>query len=106
MQTYLSESPTPVNRTVFFPVQDTRQPASCWQRLARQYPTLRILEIGIQRLHQLTPTDFWPIWTVVEEILADTFGGELRPVIGTDHDRAWNRLFVLFDDMAGRRAAA
>ena len=89
------------------PVWQVDLPAvSPWQRIVQEKPLLSHLESGIRRLDPpLDAAAFWKTWHPIEPRLAQIFDGPLRPPIGTDHDRAWNHLFVAIDDLADRRAA-
>ena len=87
-------------------VQVSLPPLSSWQRIVRDRPILLLLKRRIKQLDPRASTDqFWCKWHAVEHQLAEIFDGELRPDIGTVHDRAWHHLFVQFDDVADRRAA-
>ena len=81
-------------------------PSSLWDRLSREFPLLSDLERGVRQLDPPEgPAQFWRTWHAIEHRLAEIFDGPLRPPLGTDHDRAWNHLFVRFDNSADRRTA-
>ena len=71
---------------------------SSWQTILRDRPFLLNLERTIKQLDPpATKEQFWHRWNAIEQRLAQIFDGNQRPKVGTDHDRAWHHLFVLYD---------
>ena len=76
---------------------------SSLHRIVKDRPILLHLERTIKQLDPpATKEQFWHRWNAIEQRLAQTFDGNPRPEVGTDHDRAWHHLFVQYDDVMER----